>query len=127
MSKHEVWIVFTKNEALDDCSIDVDGCDYYFVEAFVPVSASDASNQLDGIVKRVKAALAEDYLELKAVSKCLLYKPQEWQADTVLNKEINKYAQKAMATGLVEFGSFRSEEIEELTQIQLVMDEQGAQ
>lgn len=126
MSQADVWIVFTKCEPLEGCDVDFDGCDYYFAEAYVPVASKGDLIHLDAVISRAQAALAESQFELNEVSKCLRYMPEEWQADTPPNMEVNKYAREAAESGNVQFGGFRSEEIEELTQRRHVMTELDA-
>jgi hypothetical protein len=115
MANKEVWIVFTKNSPLEGCSIDIDGCDYYFAEAYVPVDVAPILS-LDSIINKVKDELAQERLVLTDVSKCIRYKEDEWSADTAPNAEVRKMAKKSLASGTVEFSGFRPEEIQELYQ-----------
>lgn len=125
MPSKNVWIVFTKSSPLESCSIDIDGCDFYFAEVYVPLEEA-ASRSLDSVITRAKAALLDERLELVDVSKCIRYKEQEWSFDTPMNVEVHKLAKRALASGVVEFGGFRSEEIEELCEYHFSMNELDA-
>jgi len=117
MTSKEVWIVFTKSKPLEGCSIDIDGCDFYFSEAYVPVDRDGQEmTSIAKVVNRAKEALLEDRLVLSDVSKCLRYHKEHWDVDTVMNKEVHSAAAQALSSNKVEFGGFRSEEIEELVQ-----------
>lgn len=114
MSK-QVWIIFTKSEALDGCSIDFDGCNYYFAEAYVPIEEGELGNtSIASILDQVKEALLEDKLVLMDVLKCLRYKKDEWCADSEMEKEVHKLAAEAFSSGTITFSGFRSEEIQDL-------------
>ncbi|PUA30459.1 MAG: hypothetical protein B0W54_08180 [Cellvibrio sp. 79] len=115
MANKEVWIVFTKNSPLEGCSIDIDGCDYYFAEAYVPIDVAPILS-LDSIINKVKDELAQARLALTDISKCIRYKEDEWSADTAPNAEVRKMAKKSLASGAIEFSGFRPEEIQELYQ-----------
>ncbi|HTF95494.1 MAG TPA: hypothetical protein VL995_05120 [Cellvibrio sp.] len=119
MANKDVWIVFTKSSPLDGCSIDIDSCDYYFAEAYVPVDVTPIRS-LDSIINKVKDELAKARLALTDVSKCIRYKEDEWSADTAPNTEVRKMAKKSLAYGAIEFSGFRSEEIQELYQYAFV-------
>ncbi len=119
MTSKEVWIVFTKSKALEGCSIDVGGCDFYYSEAYVPVGFDEQEvTSLETVINRAKEVLLEKRLVLSDVSKCLRYHKEDWDVDTVMNKEVHSVAAKALFTSKVEFGTFRSEEIEERVQCQ---------
>lgn len=120
----QVWIIFTKSEALEGCSIDMDGCDYYFAEAYVPVNDGEFGlTSLESILSRVKQSLLDDKLVLADVSKCLRYKEEEWRSDSEMEKEVRVLAAKAFSSGVITFSSFKSEEIEELCRYHHGMDE----
>ncbi len=124
MVNKEVWIVFTKSEPLDGCSIDIDGCDFYFTEAYVPVESKDFNvTSLEPIVSRAKQSLLDDKLVLVDVSKCLRYREEEWLSNSEMDKEVHVLAAKALSSGTVRFGGFRSEEIEELCRYHHSMNE----
>jgi hypothetical protein len=115
MANRQVWILFTKSEPLDGCSIDMDGCDFYFAEAYVPVDAEDFGiTSFESILDRVKQSLLEDKLVLTDVSKCLRYNKEEWHFDSEMEKETHALAAKALSSGSIMFSGFKSEEIEEL-------------
>lgn len=115
MANKEVWIVFTKNLPLEGCSIDVDGCDYYFAEAYVPVDTAPTLS-LDLIINNVRNELTKERLLLVDVSKCIHYKKQEWSSETAPNTELHKSAKKSLVSELIEFSGFRSEEVQKLYQ-----------
>ncbi len=111
----QVWIVFTKSEAWDGCSIDMDGCDFYFSEIYIPADDEETgATSLETILARAKQSLLEGKLVLTDVSKCLRYKVDEWPSDTELDIAVHNLAEKALTTGNIQFSSFRSEEIEAL-------------
>jgi hypothetical protein len=126
MTNKEVWIVFTKNSPLEVCSIDIDGCDFYFAEVYVPIESNSGTTSLDTIINHAKDALAAERLVLVDVPKCVRYSEQEWTLDTAMNKEVHTLAKQALVSGAVQFGGFRSEEIEELCQYHLSMNELDA-
>lgn len=111
----QVWIVFTKSKALDGCSIDMDRCDFYFSEIYVPADNEEiGAASLETILTRVKQSLLEDKLVLIDVSKCLRYRADEWPSETALDIAVHNLAERALTTGSIQFSSFRSEEIEAL-------------
>lgn len=111
----QVWIVFTKSEPLDGCDIDIDGCDYYCAEAYVPIETSQIHTvSLESIVNRVKQALLDKRLTLVDISKCLRYNESEWDIDSEMEKEAHVLASKALSSESIMFSGFKSEEIEEL-------------
>ena len=114
MSK-QVWIVFTKSEALEGCSIDMDGCDYYCAEAYVPIETSEINvASLESIVNRVRQDLLDKRLTLVDIPKCLRYNETEWGSDSDMEKSAHLLAKKALSSGTIKFSSFRPEEIEDL-------------
>ena len=55
MAKRKVWILFSKSEPLDGCSIEMDGCRFCFTEAYVPVEAEEFGvTSFESILSRVK-------------------------------------------------------------------------
>ena len=123
MSK-QVWIVFTKSEALEGCGIDIDGCDYYCAEAYVPVDGSEVHTaSLESIINRVKQELLDKRLTLVDISKCLRYNDSEWGSDSDMEKAAHLLAAKALSSGSIKFSSFRPEEIEDLCRYQHKMYE----
>lgn len=117
--KKQVWIVFTKSEALDGCSIDVDGCDFYFSEAYVPVDGEEFGvTSFESILNRVKKLLFDEKLVLTDVSKCLRYNEGEWGSDSDMEKSAHLLATSALSSGDIKFSSFRSEEIEDIYRYQ---------
>lgn len=125
MASKDVWIVFTKSSPLEGCSIDVDGRDYYFAEAYVPVDVEPILS-LDSIINKVKDVLAKERLVLVDISKCIRYNEQEWPADTAPSAEMHKGAKKSLASGAIEFSGFRSEEIQRLYQYSYSVNELDA-
>lgn len=114
MSK-QVWIVFTKSEPLDGCDIDMDGCDYYCAEAYVPVDSSETHTaSLESLVNQVKQELLDKRLTLVDIPKCLRYNESEWDSDSDMEKSAHLLAAKALSSGAIKFSSFRPEEIEDL-------------
>jgi len=114
MSDKGIWIVFTKSKALEGCPINIDGCDFYFAEAFVPVDRNEGEvDNIEQVIERTKQALLTEKLDLNDISKCIRYKEVEWSEGTNLNDEIRATADKALQTNEVEFNVFRSKEIQE--------------
>ncbi|WP_431688612.1 hypothetical protein [Hahella sp. NBU794] len=123
MDKKCVWIIFTRNLALSNrCSIAFDGCDYYCTEAYVPIDDEDIP-PLGEIINQVKQILSKDYLELKEVTKCIKFIPEEWNVNTEPNEDVIKFAQTALSKKKITFGGFRPEEIEQMTQYQHIISE----
>lgn len=124
MANKEVWIVFTKCTPLDGCSIDIDGCEFYFVEAYIAVeNTATGPSSLHAICNRANEALLDFKLELKDISKCLRYRAEEWISDTELNREVHALALKALSSDSVAFGGFKPEDIEALCRYQHSMEE----
>lgn len=115
MAQSQVWILFIKSEPLAGCSIDMDGCDFYFAEAYVPVNAEElGATSFESIISRVKQSLLEDKLVLADISKFLRYTEEEWSSDSDMEKSAHLLAAEALSSGIITFSSFRSEEIEGL-------------
>lgn len=125
MTTKDVWIVFTKSSPLEGCSIDIDGCDYYFAEAYVPVDAGPILS-LDSIVNKVRDQLAKERLVLADISKCIRYQEKEWSSNSAPNAELHKGAKKSLVSGTIEFSGFRPEEIQELYQYSYEVGELSA-
>jgi hypothetical protein len=115
MTDKEVWIVSTKSSPLEGCDIDIDGCDFYFAEAFVPVASEiNRLKRFEFVIASVEEALLEARLTLVDASKCLRYVEPEWGLDSEMEKETHAAASNALASNSITFSPFRSEEIEEL-------------
>lgn len=113
MENKAFWILFTKNKPMEKCKIRFDDSEYYTVEVCVPVAESKGLQQLDAIINQAKQRLLESQVELSDVSKCIRYIAKEWQEQTELNDEIRELVNATQASGKVEVGCFRSEEVEE--------------
>lgn len=124
MSHTDVWIAFIKSKPLEGCGIDIDGSDYYFAEAYVPVNHTEIELvSFDNVIAKIKNSLLEGRLILCYISKCIRYQQEHWNTDTDSNKEAHSLAESALSSNKVEFGAFRSEEIEELVQYQHILKE----
>ncbi len=90
-----------KSEASDGCSIDIDGCDYYCAEAYVPVEGSELHiASLESIINRVKQELLGKRLTLVDIPKCLRYNESEWSSDLDMAKRLIYLQQKHFTPAL---------------------------
>ncbi|ABC28322.1 hypothetical protein HCH_01464 [Hahella chejuensis KCTC 2396] len=111
-----IWIAFTKSRPLSGCSIDIDGCEFYFAEAYVPIiSAEESLPNLEVIMSKVKNALLENRLELADVSALIRYEEDQWEIHSDSENDVNAFAMLARLSESIVFSGFRSEEIEKLT------------
>ncbi|MBU6953772.1 hypothetical protein [Hahella sp. HN01] len=112
----DVWIAFTKSRPLSGCSIDVDGCEFYFAEVYVPmVSAGESPSNFEAILSKVKSELLENRLELADISALIRYEEDQWEIHSNSENDVNTFATLARLSESIVFSGFRSEEIEELT------------
>lgn len=112
MDNSDVWVVFTKSRAMQGCSIDIGGGEFYYAEAIVPLDGG--SMDLEAISKRVQSALAEIKLDLVSVSKLILYLESEWLTDADYLSNLKSLVAQVRLSDIVSFNGFRSEEIETL-------------
>ena len=117
MNNNDIWIIFTKSRPMDGCEIDMEGCEFYFTEVFVP--APNLSNAID----QAKGLLLKNKLELSEVSKGIRYTPSEWEKDTPQNRIINDKSNSAINLNIPQISPFRSEEIQEDMQYQHIVTE----
>lgn len=114
MEKNNVWVVVTKSRPLPGCEIDMDGCEFYFSDALVPLESDAGAAAMVLVVNAVKEALLEDKLELADVLVCAQFKPEEWIDQTDAIESLHELATKSIKDQKVEFSGFRSEEIQAL-------------
>lgn len=114
MSENNIWLTVTKSRALPGCEIDMDGCEFYFVDAFVSLDKSVGADSMPNAICKVKSTLLEDKLELAEVIQCVKFLPEEWIDQTEADESLHDLAIKALESDDVVFGTFRSEEIQEL-------------
>jgi len=115
MSNKDVWVVFTKSRPLEGCDIDFDGCEFYFVDIYVPVETTpDKLVALGDITEMVRHSLEESRLELADISMLVRYENGEWKSKANSCNDVNALALQAKESSEIVFSSFRSEEIEEL-------------
>lgn len=114
MQQTDVWITITKSKPLPGCEIDMDGCEYYFADAFVPLEPDAGATALVSVISRVTEALLEKKLELAEVLLCAKFSAEEWLDKTESIETLHQLANKAAAEGKIVFSGFRSEEIQAL-------------
>lgn len=114
MKERNLWLTITKSRPLPGCDIDMDGCEFYFVDAFVALGKSLGADSIPNAISKVKSTLLEDKLELAEVIQCVKFSPEEWIDQTETDESLHDLATKALESDDVVFGSFRSEEIQEL-------------
>ena len=73
------WIITTQSGPLPGCEIAMDGCEFYFADAFIPVAPNGRVDALLEAIGKVNDALMKDKLELTQVLFCGQFKPEEWQ------------------------------------------------
>jgi len=64
---NNVWICIAKIKPMDGCDINMDGCEFYYVDALVPVSNSTERLSMDTAIEKLRAALFEHKFELSEV------------------------------------------------------------
>lgn len=114
MRQAVVWITITKSKPLPGCGIDMDGCDYYFADAFVPIKSDGGATAVVSAMSQVGEALLEVRLELAEVLLCAKFSPDEWVDKTQSIESLHELASQALKAGKIVFSGFRSEEIQEL-------------
>ena len=114
MTGQSLRLVFSKSKPLPGCEIDMDGCEYYFADAFVPLEPDVGANAIVSAINQVKDALLEKKLELAEVLLCAKFSPGEWVDKTESIESLHELANKALKTGKIVFSGFRSEEIQDL-------------
>ncbi|GAB2196366.1 hypothetical protein [Sessilibacter sp. MAH4] len=107
----------TKSRPLEGCDIDIDGCDFYFADAYISLSEEECgSKAVVTILDKVEKALQSAHLELVEVKMCARFFPEEWVDQTDSIDTMHSLANRALETEDVVFSSFRTEEIQELYQ-----------
>lgn len=114
MQQTDVWITITKSKPLPGCEINMDGCEYYFADAFVPVDLNVGATAVVSAINHVAEALLEKKLELVEVLLCAKFSAEEWVDKTESIETLHQLANKAAAEGKIVFSGFRSEEIQAL-------------
>lgn len=114
MQQTDIWITITKSKPLPGCEINMDGCEYYFADTFVPLEPDVGANAIVSAINQVKDALSEKKLELAEILFCAKFSPDEWVDKTESIESLHELANKALKTGKIVFSGFRSEEIQEL-------------
>lgn len=113
MAQKDIWLTITKSRPLPGCEIDMDGCEFYFVDAFVTLDKNLGADSIPNAISKVKSALLEDKLELAEVIQCVKFLPEEWIDQTETDESLHDLATKALESNDVVLGTFRSEEIQE--------------
>lgn len=114
MSEKSLWLTITKSRPLPGCEIDMDGCEFYFVDAFVPLDERLGADSIPNAISKVKSTLLENKLELAEVIQCVKFLPEEWIDQTESDESLHNLATKARESEKLVIGTFRSEEIQEL-------------
>lgn len=114
MQKSNIWIAITKSRPLPGCEINMDGCEFYFADVFVPFKSSAGVIAIVPVINAVKDALREDKLELADVLLCAQFRPEEWVDQTGPIESLHELANEAIESEAIVFSGFRSEEIQEL-------------
>lgn len=123
MQNSNVWMAVTKSRPLPGCEIDIDGCEFYSVDAFVPLEANAGAIAMVTLISQVKESLAAKSLELAEVILCARFHPEEWVDQTGSMESLHDLASKAAETGGIVFSGFRSEEIQDLYRYQHTVQE----
>lgn len=114
MNEKYLWLIITKSRPLPGCEIDMDGCEFYFVDAFVSLDESLGADSIPNAINKVKSTLLAEKLELAEVIQCVKFLPEEWIDQTETDESLHDLATKALESDDVVLGTFRSEEIQEL-------------
>ena len=112
MKERNLWLTITKTRPLPGCEVDMDGCEFYLVDAFIPLDKNLGAESIPSAIRKVKSALLEDKLELAEVIQCVKFLPEEWIDQTDSDEPLHDLATSALENDDVVFGSFRSEEIQ---------------
>lgn len=124
MTTKQTWIVVTKSRPLEGCDIDIDGCEFYFVDAYISLPEEICSSKaITTILDKVEKTLNADRLELTEVKICARFFPDEWVDQTDSIDTMHSLANKSLETEEVVFSGFRSEEIQELYQYHHTVNE----
>lgn len=108
------WIITTQSRPLPGCEIAMDGCEFYFADAFFPVAPNGRVDALVEAIGIVNDALKKDKLELTQVLFCAQFKPEEWVDKSGSVESLQALAARSVANNCLVFSSFRSEEIQKL-------------
>lgn len=114
MNNKDIWIAVTKSRPLPGCDIDMDGCEFYFADAYVALGEEVRATAMVSVVEKVRGALADEKLELAEVSFCARFAPEEWVDQTDSIETMHALANKAGESDGIIFSGFRSEDIQEL-------------
>lgn len=114
MQLTDIWFAITKSKPLPGCEINIDGCEYYFADAFVPLETEAGATALAWAISNVTEALSEKKLELAEVLLCAKFSAGEWVDKTESIETLHQLANKAAAERKIVFSGFRSEEIQAL-------------
>lgn len=124
MKAENIWIAFTKSRPLPGCDLDLDGCEFYFCEAYIPVSVTtDPQNTFEEIIGKTRNALLDSKFELVDVSKIIRFDPHEWEVIGDTGNDVHELAKSTETSQKTILSSFRSEEVEEETQYRHAISE----
>ncbi|MCO1333112.1 hypothetical protein MO867_02045 [Microbulbifer sp. OS29] len=115
MTTKQTWIVVTKSRPLEGCDIDIDGCEFYFADAYVSLPGEiGGAKALSSVLEKVQKKLEDDRFELAEVKMCMQFLPEEWVDQTDGVYPMHELASSSLDTDDVILGGYRSEEIQEL-------------
>ena len=104
MDDKELWIVTAKLKALEGCSVDFDGSEFYFVECLLP-----ASNESEATAP-IEHAMCDERFELISIEHCSQYVASDWENE-VQYGDIQEAANKAKESNELEFALFISSQV----------------
>lgn len=114
MMGQSLYLVVSKSRPLPGCEINMDGGEYFFADAFVPIDSNSGVTAIAAAITRVSESLLEKKLELVEVLLCAKFSAEEWVDKTESIETLHQLANKAAAEGKIVFSGFRSEEIQAL-------------
>ncbi len=119
----DIWLVISKIKPIEGCTINHDGCEFYYVDGYVPVDSNQSVKALELISNIIEKSLREKRLELVEILLCCKFKNENWIDNTAAPESIHDLASKSLELNSVQFGRFRSEEFQELYVYQHKVDE----
>lgn len=114
MSEDNLWLIVAKSRPLPGCEINMDGGEYFFADAFVPIDPNSGVTAIAAAITRISESLSEKKLELAEILLCAKFSADEWVDKTESIETLHQLANKAAAEGKIVFSGFRSEEIQAL-------------
>ncbi len=119
----DIWLVILKSKPLEGCDINHDGCEFYYVDGYVPIDSNQSVKALELVSDLIKKSLLEKRLELVEIFLCCKFNRKSWVDNTTAPESMHYLASKSLELKSVQFGGFRSEEFQELYVYQHKVDE----